>query len=203
MILLALKLPCQEGREGLEESKEDEELRHVLVFFFQAEDGIRDIGVTGVQTCALPILARRCGADRHGVVGQPDVQRVGVGVRVHRHGLEPQVAAGADDADGDLTAVGDEDPPELLRAHAASTAAMRRPASVTARRTALATSTAFGPSPWMHAEPAVSGTRVPSTASTTPSSRKSRVWCAAKSTSVCSLARWMTSLPSGAYERSG
>src|SRR5947209_14643040 len=27
-------------------------------FFFQAEDGIRDIGVTGVQTCALPILAR-------------------------------------------------------------------------------------------------------------------------------------------------
>src|SRR5258707_10522553 len=26
-------------------------------FFFQAEDGIRDIGVTGVQTCALPILS--------------------------------------------------------------------------------------------------------------------------------------------------
>src|SRR3712207_8998631 len=35
------------------------ELRGVLLrcslFFFQAEDGIRDIGVTGVQTCALPI----------------------------------------------------------------------------------------------------------------------------------------------------
>src|SRR3712207_8883528 len=30
--------------------------RYVLYFFFfQAEDGIRDIGVTGVQTCALPI----------------------------------------------------------------------------------------------------------------------------------------------------
>src|SRR5256884_4054328 len=26
-----------------------------LVFFFQAEDGIRDVAVTGVQTCALPI----------------------------------------------------------------------------------------------------------------------------------------------------
>src|SRR5690606_39651209 len=26
-------------------------------FFFQAEDGIRDFHVTGVQTCALPILA--------------------------------------------------------------------------------------------------------------------------------------------------
>src|SRR2546426_9213489 len=28
-------------------------------FFFQAEDGIRDYKVTGVQTCALPILARK------------------------------------------------------------------------------------------------------------------------------------------------
>src|SRR2546430_12235419 len=27
-------------------------------FFFQAEDGIRDLTVTGVQTCALPIYAR-------------------------------------------------------------------------------------------------------------------------------------------------
>src|SRR2546427_8470927 len=27
-----------------------------LFFFFQAEDGIRDLTVTGVQTCALPIL---------------------------------------------------------------------------------------------------------------------------------------------------
>src|SRR5256885_11817929 len=26
------------------------------IFFFQAEDGIRDYKVTGVQTCALPIL---------------------------------------------------------------------------------------------------------------------------------------------------
>src|ERR1022692_4514815 len=28
-----------------------------FVFFFQAEDGIRDYKVTGVQTCALPIRA--------------------------------------------------------------------------------------------------------------------------------------------------
>src|SRR6266566_35749 len=28
----------------------------VIFFFFQAEDGIRDYKVTGVQTCALPIL---------------------------------------------------------------------------------------------------------------------------------------------------
>src|SRR3712207_4769466 len=31
------------------------------MFFFQAEDGIRDIGVTGVQTCALPIFMERSG----------------------------------------------------------------------------------------------------------------------------------------------
>src|SRR5690606_40581232 len=29
----------------------------ILLFFFQAEDGIRDFHVTGVQTCALPIFA--------------------------------------------------------------------------------------------------------------------------------------------------
>src|SRR5712675_2634061 len=33
-------------------------------FFFQAEDGIRDVAVTGVQTCALPILW-------HNPVGRP------------------------------------------------------------------------------------------------------------------------------------
>src|SRR2546421_9693201 len=29
-----------------------------IFFFFQAEDGIRDLIVTGVQTCALPISSR-------------------------------------------------------------------------------------------------------------------------------------------------
>src|SRR5207245_7005195 len=31
----------------------------LFFFFFQAEDGIRDATVTGVQTCALPILSER------------------------------------------------------------------------------------------------------------------------------------------------
>src|SRR2546429_6189177 len=31
-------------------------------FFFQAEDGIRDVAVTGVQTCALPISTDAVGA---------------------------------------------------------------------------------------------------------------------------------------------
>src|SRR5437868_7539432 len=44
-----------------------------VIFFFQAEDGIRDRNVTGVQTCALPISGRddpaeydaECHAHRH------------------------------------------------------------------------------------------------------------------------------------------
>src|SRR2546422_1726220 len=43
----------------------------LFFFFFQAEDGIRDVAVTGVQTCALPISgdrtprwrARHCSGD--------------------------------------------------------------------------------------------------------------------------------------------
>src|SRR5690554_6051789 len=34
-----------------------------LVFFFQAEDGIRDADVTGVQTCALPIFRHKYNYD--------------------------------------------------------------------------------------------------------------------------------------------
>src|SRR2546430_7570468 len=34
---------------------------YLRLFFFQAEDGIRDLTVTGVQTCALPILMDEAG----------------------------------------------------------------------------------------------------------------------------------------------
>src|SRR2546427_5734116 len=37
----------------------------VVFFFFQAEDGIRDLTVTGVQTCALPIYVVRDLTRRH------------------------------------------------------------------------------------------------------------------------------------------
>src|SRR5690606_8307161 len=38
----------------------------LFVFFFQAEDGIRDFHVTGVQTCALPISAASTPRRRNG-----------------------------------------------------------------------------------------------------------------------------------------
>src|SRR5262249_58149710 len=34
----------------------EESIKQLIIFFFQAEDGIRYWSVTGVQTCALPIL---------------------------------------------------------------------------------------------------------------------------------------------------
>src|SRR5690606_40086725 len=40
----------------------------VFLFFFQAEDGIRDFHVTGVQTCALPISRSSSGAGSGGRV---------------------------------------------------------------------------------------------------------------------------------------
>src|SRR5690606_39719618 len=50
-------------------SSEEVALDFYLFFFFQAEDGIRDFHVTGVQTCALPISPHGAGdalADRVG-----------------------------------------------------------------------------------------------------------------------------------------
>src|SRR5690606_40309701 len=39
------------------------------LFFFQAEDGIRDFHVTGVQTCALPILFNAVGGGAAALIG--------------------------------------------------------------------------------------------------------------------------------------
>ena len=56
----------RKGREGRgkkgkrEEEKKEKKQKKMKNFFFQAEDGIRDSPVTGVQTCALPILDTFC-----------------------------------------------------------------------------------------------------------------------------------------------
>src|SRR6266478_8947419 len=51
-------------------------------FFFQAEDGIRDLTVTGVQTCALPILAMACQTTSSGVLLWRFLAGVGIGVEI-------------------------------------------------------------------------------------------------------------------------
>src|SRR5215217_8496969 len=54
----------------------------IVVFFFQAEDGIRYIGVTGVQTCALPIYQPRVGSAPY------DAAKGGLGLLVKTLALE-------------------------------------------------------------------------------------------------------------------
>src|SRR3990167_11482848 len=46
-------------------------------FFFQAEDGIRDLTVTGVQTCALPIWCGLHGPRRRARTSDPVRRRPG------------------------------------------------------------------------------------------------------------------------------
>src|SRR2546430_10205196 len=57
------------GRSQIEEVPHDVGVLCESLFFFQAEDGIRDLTVTGVQTCALPIF-------RHHILLAKVAQRV-------------------------------------------------------------------------------------------------------------------------------
>src|SRR2546426_11737927 len=74
-------------------------------FFFQAEDGIRDYKVTGVQTCALPILApalepaRPAGAAVVQVLGGDD-PAPGPGATAHRPDQRAAPGAAIHDGDG-------------------------------------------------------------------------------------------------------
>src|SRR5256886_6662495 len=55
----------------------------LIFFFFQAEDGIRDLTVTGVQTCALPIWCRLL--DRAGRLPARALRNSQRDQCVHRH----------------------------------------------------------------------------------------------------------------------
>ena len=52
-------------------------------FFFQAEDGIRDRDVTGVQTCALPIYKDKPEVDNGG--NERDLKRLGLSKVGNKH----------------------------------------------------------------------------------------------------------------------
>src|SRR6266498_2876552 len=75
----------------------------VVFFFFQAEDGIRDADVTGVQTCALPIsladgssIRTRCVIWGGGIMAPPVAGTAGL----------PQGRGGRIDVQPDLTVDG-------------------------------------------------------------------------------------------------
>src|SRR5687767_15238546 len=54
-------------------------MANVSFFFFQAEDGIRDKLVTGVQTCALPILSDRASKGLYDDLGGPALKKAADG----------------------------------------------------------------------------------------------------------------------------
>src|SRR3712207_5057472 len=60
-----------------------------VIIFFQAEDGIRDIGVTGVQTCALPILNSTAAASFHVPSPASPARRAAATVSSGRRRLPP------------------------------------------------------------------------------------------------------------------
>src|SRR5436309_10965362 len=73
----------------------------VYYFFFQAEDGIRDFHVTGVQTCALPIsTAATLPVARPPCVVKADGLAAGKGVHVCRTDAELDAALRATAAIG-------------------------------------------------------------------------------------------------------
>src|SRR2546430_13576821 len=82
--------------DGLERLNERRFTCRLMCFFFQAEDGIRDLTVTGVQTCALPISKVAVG-DARGVETRhllPDALEQLVVDAVDKHVVE-RVAAHA------------------------------------------------------------------------------------------------------------
>ena len=76
----------------------------------------------------VEIAARAFGrADADGFVGEAHVQAVAVGFRIDGDGLDAQILAGADDANGDLAAIGDQDFLEHISAGGWRTGPLRTP----------------------------------------------------------------------------
>src|SRR5699024_11562592 len=91
--------------------------RHLVLylsFFFQAEDGIRDRNVTGVQTCALPISSAEPAAGLH--AGSPVQAGSAASTATVRSGWRSaQATATAAPIDTPPTAIG---PPEAAESNA-------------------------------------------------------------------------------------
>src|SRR5690606_40475287 len=88
-----------------------------IIFFFQAEDGIRDFHVTGVQTCALPISDTQTTTIRAAIH-----QRINA--RVIRNGPGPRIASSLEnEGSWDLCSV---QPPSIIRCLTSSRSEERR-----------------------------------------------------------------------------
>src|SRR3989442_8179619 len=85
----------------------------VFFFFFQAEDGIRDADVTGVQTCALPISAVARPAPGRAPVAQLEHAALLAAARIrpacgHQQRVDTRARPGRADARSEERRVGKE-----------------------------------------------------------------------------------------------
>src|SRR5690606_21511059 len=71
-------------------------------------DGVRDLGRRDDRRHVQVALLRARRADTHGLVREQDVLQRRVGRRVHGHRLDAELAAGAQNAQRDLAAIGDQ-----------------------------------------------------------------------------------------------
>jgi hypothetical protein len=69
-------------------------------------DPMRAMTSEGGPTKITPACSH---ASANGAVGRRDVRRLSIGVREHGDGLDLELAARADDAEGDFAAVGDQE----------------------------------------------------------------------------------------------
>ena len=102
------------GRADPDQSGVDDRLREVGVLREEAVAGVDRIGtrlLRGVENLVEDQvrLGRRLAAEGERLVGELDEHGIRVGLGVDGDAGDAGVAGGADDADGDLTAVGDED----------------------------------------------------------------------------------------------
>src|SRR5690606_40885341 len=76
----------------------------VFCFFFQAEDGIRDFHVTGVQTCALPIFDALEERVNEALQKFPEDVRGSVPIIYTAHSLPEKIRENNDPYESDLNA---------------------------------------------------------------------------------------------------
>src|SRR5260370_23922680 len=83
--------------------------RLCLYFVFQAEDGIRDASVTGVQMCALPIYSHgQRIADQHNVEAGSDIVLVGDSLAMTMLGYENTLSVTVEEMRSEERRVGEE-----------------------------------------------------------------------------------------------
>ena len=92
----------------------DHGLRECRIFGQEAVTGVDRLRAGGQGGGDDPVTAQigfahRAGTDRDSGIGHADMQRIGIGIRMDGDGADAHRARGADDAAGDLAAIGDQE----------------------------------------------------------------------------------------------